>query len=213
MQYVENMFLVSICIPVHFLKGSINCGGWKGWLCLQPLTIYMNKDGAFLKNTSSHLQDCCSNNCRWNHPCFVIVLTNLVIFQYAHGRFRASWRRGSFFGLLEVNRRWRRLLLKFVCRRNAEQLLPIIQWYIRPANTILSDSLPQTETTWVYTLSSQAITLNIWPHITLLHKFQSNITQIYTLVLLWYLHDITQFLPLHYRNITPLLPSYYHAVM
>ncbi|XP_030595717.1 uncharacterized protein LOC115787259 [Archocentrus centrarchus] len=61
--------------------------------------------------------------------------------KYARGRFGATWRRrGWVFGLLEVNQRRRRPVLKFVRRRNSERLLPIIQRYVRPASTILSDS-------------------------------------------------------------------------
>ncbi len=92
---------------------------------------------------SSFLQDCCcSSNCYWNNPWLVhIVLTNLLIFWYARGRFGAAWRRSRcFFGLSEVNQRRRRPILKFVCRRNAKRLLPIIERYVRPASTILSDS-------------------------------------------------------------------------
>lgn len=46
------------------------------------------------------------------------------------------------FGLLEVKGQRRRPVLKFVKQRTRNRLMPIIQRYVRPASTILSDSWP-----------------------------------------------------------------------
>ncbi|CAL9700808.1 unnamed protein product [Knipowitschia caucasica] len=62
--------------------------------------------------------------------------------KYNRGRIGRTWRRRNawVFGMLEVDRHRRRPVLKLVSRRSRAQLLPIIQKYVIPGGTILSDS-------------------------------------------------------------------------